>query len=119
MVEFPKGRCRGPRFSQMLGLFILCLGSVSAWAATYSVITTSDSGAGSLRQAILNANANSGIDTISFALTGSPPFNITPSSALPSITDPVILDATTQSGYTNHPVVALKGNNAGSTAHGL
>lgn len=32
--------------------------------ATYTVTNTNDSGAGSLRQAILDANANAGLDTI-------------------------------------------------------
>ncbi len=39
--------------------------------ATYTVTNTNDSGAGSLRQAILDANANAGLDTISFSITGS------------------------------------------------
>ena len=38
--------------------------------ATYVVTNTQDSGAGSLRQAVLNANANAGFDTITFAITG-------------------------------------------------
>jgi hypothetical protein len=32
--------------------------------ATYTVTNTNDSGAGSFRQAILDANANAGVDTI-------------------------------------------------------
>ena len=48
----------------------------SSWQgllATYTVTNTNDSGAGSLRQAILDANANAGVDTIEFniALTDS------------------------------------------------
>jgi len=39
----------------------------SAAAATFAVINTSDSGAGSLRQAILGANAAPGADEITFA----------------------------------------------------
>ena len=50
-------------------------------AATYQVTNTNASGPGSLYQAILNANANAGADTITFAanvngtivLTGSLP----------------------------------------------
>ena len=37
-----------------------------AWAATYTVTNTQDSGAGSLRQAITDANNHSGPDTIEF-----------------------------------------------------
>jgi hypothetical protein len=40
-------------------------------AATFTVTSTSDSGAGSLRQAIVDANANPGADTIAFNITGA------------------------------------------------
>jgi hypothetical protein len=53
----------------------------SAWVAwmfgptmTYTVTNTNDSGAGSLRQAIIDANANPGADIIGFNLSGKPPF---------------------------------------------
>jgi len=39
--------------------------------ATYTVTTTTDGGAGSLRQAIIDANANSGTDTITFVGSGT------------------------------------------------
>lgn len=39
--------------------------------ATYTVTTTTDGGAGSLRQAIINANANAGTDTITFVGSGT------------------------------------------------
>lgn len=41
-----------------------------AQAATYTVTNLADSGAGSLRQAITDANSNPGADTIVFAATG-------------------------------------------------
>ena len=50
---------------------ILSLGSAAAWADTFTVTSTGDSGAGSLRQAVLDANANPGIDTIAFAIPGA------------------------------------------------
>ena len=40
-------------------------------AVTFTVSNTSDSGNGSLRQAILSANANSGLDTITFQISGA------------------------------------------------
>jgi hypothetical protein len=43
----------------------------SAWAATFTVTNTNDSGAGSLRQAILDANASPGADTIDVTATGT------------------------------------------------
>ncbi|MBS1794037.1 MAG: VCBS repeat-containing protein [Acidobacteria bacterium] len=42
----------------------------SARAATFTVVNTNDSGAGSLRQAVLDANAAAGADTIEFAFSG-------------------------------------------------
>jgi predicted outer membrane repeat protein len=54
--------------------------------AAITVTNTNDSGPDSLRQAILDANATPGPDTIQFALTGCPCV-ITLASALPPITD--------------------------------
>src|SRR5438067_2350340 len=52
--------------------------------ANYTVTNTSDSGAGSLRQAILDANANAGADTIQFSIsTQGSQQTISPTSALP------------------------------------
>ncbi len=39
--------------------------------STYTVTTTADSGAGSLRQAILDSNGNAGANVIDFNITGS------------------------------------------------
>ena len=86
--------------------------------STFSVLNTNDSGAGSLRQAILNANANLGVDTIAFA-AGNGSISITPTSPLPTITDSVTIDGTTQPGWTNAPIVVLDGSSAGSSANGL
>jgi hypothetical protein len=50
------------RIHTLLGAFafLICLAAAqNASAATYTVITTSDSGAGSLRQAVLDANGDS------------------------------------------------------------
>jgi len=89
-----------------------------AEAAEFIVTNTGDSGAGSLRQAILDANATPGKDLISFNIAGANPQTITPVSALPAITDPVFIDGTTQPGYAGTPVVGLVGTSA-STANGL
>ena len=53
---------------------------VAAQAATFTVTNTSDSGAGSLRQAILDANANPGLDTIAFDIPGAGVHTITPAT---------------------------------------
>ncbi|MBN2415726.1 VCBS repeat-containing protein, partial [bacterium] len=101
-----------------LTLFFLCISSSTTWSQIM-VTNTSDSGAGSLRQAILDANANIGTDFIQFNIAGSAPFTIQPSSALPTITGPVTIDGTTQSGYSDVPLIEIEGTNAGSGAHGL
>ena len=75
----------------------------------FLVTNTADAGAGSLRQAILDANAHAGLDAIHFAIPGSGVQTISPASALPVITDPVLLDATTQPGYAGTPLVRLDG----------
>ncbi len=54
-----------------------------AWAANYTVTNTNDSGAGSLRQAMIDANATADTDSISFSVLGS----ITLDSTLPTVTD--------------------------------
>jgi hypothetical protein len=57
-----------------------------AWAATYTVTNNADSGAGSLRQAIIDANATTGVaDTINFDLGSAATITLT--SSLPPITD--------------------------------
>ncbi len=107
--------------------------------AAFVVTNSADSGAGSLRQAILDANANAGLDQIEFDLPANDPGHvyyaddgvdgqitlanvtttteaddtniadidpdwahswwvISPTSALPAITDAVEIDGTTQTG---------------------
>src|SRR5262249_29508313 len=75
---------------------------------TFTVTTTADNVAGSLRAATLAANANSGADTISFAI-GSGPQTLTLTADLPAITDPVTIDATTQPGFGGTPIITING----------
>src|SRR6266446_1848437 len=82
----------------------------SAIAATFTVTNTNDSGGGSLRQAILNANANPGADSINFNIPGAGVHSIIPLSVLPTITDPVVLDGYTQPG--SSPNTLATGNNS-------
>jgi Calx-beta domain-containing protein len=82
-------------------------------AVTFTVTNTNDSGAGSLRQAIVDANANAGTDLITFSI-GSGLQTIAPSALLPDITDPVIIDGTTQAGFAGTPLIELSGLNAPS-----
>ena len=77
---------------------LLFLPAINANAASFVVTNIDDGGQGSLRQAILDANANPGADAITFAIPGSGAQTISPASPLPAITEQVSLDATTQPG---------------------
>ncbi|HAB19494.1 MAG TPA: hypothetical protein DCE44_24065, partial [Verrucomicrobiales bacterium] len=91
----------------------------AAWGATFPVTVTTDTGAGSLRAAITNANASAGPDTITFNLPVNPPFTITPLSALPVITEPLTIDVTTQPGFMGRPLIELNGASAPGGTSGL
>lgn len=78
-------------------------------AATFTVTNTNDSGAGSLRQAILDSNLTAGLDTIAFNIGGGGSHVIQPISALPAITDNGEIDGTTQPGYVNAPLIEING----------
>ena len=84
--------------SRILLFAAALLASCVVHAATFSVTNTNDSGVGSLRQAILNANASAGADTIAFAIPGAGVHTITPASVLPNITEQVTIDGYTQPG---------------------
>lgn len=66
--------------------------------AVFTVTTAADAGAGSLRQAIIDANAAAGPDEIRFAIPGNGPHAILLASELPVITSPVAIDGYSQSG---------------------
>ena len=72
-----------------------------------------------LRAAIEQANADSGADDIDFAIPGIGIQTLLPAAPLPAITDPAEIDASTQPGYTGHPLIELNGLNAGPAATGL
>ena len=44
---------------------------------------------------------------------------IKPTSPLPAITNPVIIDGTTQPGFVGTPIIVLNGSLAGANANGL
>lgn len=92
---------------------------VAAGPQAFVVTNTSDSGAGSLRQAINDANSTSGPNAIVFNMVCDGTCTITPSTALPSIGEAVTIDGTTQPGFVGTPVVELNGTSAGAGAHGL
>ena len=59
--------------------------------ATLTVTNTNDSGSGSLREAMLIANASPGLDTVAFNIDGPCPHLIQPLTDLPFITDAMII----------------------------
>jgi hypothetical protein len=78
-----------------------------------TVSSLSDSGSGSLRKAIEDANASPGLDEIRFAVSNADsPINA--QSDLPEITDAATLDATTQNGFNNQPIIELGSTFSGS-----
>ena len=82
--------------------------------STFLVDTTADSGAGSLRQAILDSNAaTSGTNTIDFAIAGEGVQTIMPITPLPSITQAVLIDGFSQPAYGGMPLIELNGSQAG------
>jgi hypothetical protein len=99
-----------------------------AYINTFIVTSTSDNGSGSLRQAILDANASPGGDRIHFDIPGGGVKTIAPLTALPVITGPVLLDGYTQPGSSPNTFITgdnavlrihLTGTNAGNGANGL
>jgi hypothetical protein len=91
---------------------------------TFTVTTTADDGAGSLRAAIQAANANSGADDIAFNIPGSGVRTINLLSALPPITGGGIIDGYTQPGSAPNSLVVggnavlliqIRGNQSKST----
>jgi parallel beta-helix repeat protein len=87
--------------------------------ATFVVSNTADSGLGSLRQAILDANSTTAANRIEFNISGAGVHTIQPGSALPALTGTVAIDGTTEPGYAGRPLIVLNGSAAGATANGL
>lgn len=69
-------------------------------AFTLTVTNANDSGTGSLRQAIISANATAGLNRITFnvPLSAGQCLVLTPASAYPDITDSLVIDGWTQPG---------------------
>ena len=104
------------RITLSLSLTLSLVGLPKGRAATFMVTNAADSGAGTLRQAILDANATNGLDTITFQIPGTGVHTITPLTTLPAVTDPAIIDGTTQPGYVTQPLIELNGTGAGNNA---
>src|SRR3954463_5858258 len=95
------------RWRALLALIALAA-PASSWGGSFTVTTTLEAGPGSLRQAIIDANGNAGMDTIEFNIPASDPncnatthvCTITPTvdPPLPPITDRVTINGYSQPG---------------------
>jgi hypothetical protein len=90
-------------------------------------ISTNNGSQCTLRAAIEETNDTAGADTIEFDISGAK-LSIKPNSPLPTITEPVTIDAYTQPGASPNTLaegndavlkVRLRGSNAGANADGL
>jgi hypothetical protein len=96
--------------------------SSNAGVTTLVVSNTNDTGAGSLREAITQANGTPGLNLIHFNIPGSGcPKTIQVSSPLPEITDALVIDGGTQPGslsntldlgYNGQRCVLLRGDSS-------
>ncbi len=88
--------------------------SQTSIGSVFVVTTMNDTGNGSLRKAISDANNSPGADTITFSISPAGPKTITPLSKLPNIVDPVTIDGTTQPGFVDKPMIELNCSSIGS-----
>ncbi|MBA2528043.1 MAG: hypothetical protein H0V18_20010 [Pyrinomonadaceae bacterium] len=84
-----------------------------------TVTSTQDGGAGSLRNSITQANQSPGADRIDFNIAPGGAQTITLSSPLPTITEAVTIDATTQPGFAGTPIIQLNGSGVPPGTNGL
>jgi hypothetical protein len=91
-----RGNCR--KSNRRSRSFLVEMLECRAVPAVFTVTNGNDSGAGSLRQAILDANTAPGQDTIAFNIPGPGLHAIIPTSILPVVSDAVTIDGYTQPG---------------------
>ncbi|MBA3647047.1 MAG: PKD domain-containing protein [Chitinophagales bacterium] len=86
------------RYNYLFVFFLIFISFKSAFGSTFIVTNNAETGPGSLAQAILDANAQSGIDSIHFAIVSSSVADrtITLTAPLPQITGRVVIDANSQ-----------------------
>ncbi len=108
-------------------LWVIILGAIlsacGGGSTTLTVNSNNDADDGacdsthcSLREAINKGNTLSGTIKIAFNIGGGGPQTIHPTSALPAVTIPMIIDGTTQPGYATGPLIEIDGSAAGTGA---
>lgn len=106
-----KKKCMKKNYKPIIGLVttgLLLSISVLSFAAQFPVTNTNNNGAGSLADAIAQANATPGTDTITFALTEGLSMTIAPTTAFQPISEAVFINGYSQPG-------AVQGSIAGRT----
>lgn len=91
-------------------LLALALLATSLDAATLLVTNTNDSGAGSLRAAVVFANNTVAPDNIQFNIPGAGPHVIALASNLPTIVNPLTIDGYTQPGAAANSIANVASN---------
>lgn len=91
---------------------LVMLSAQASWSATFTVTSTADSGTGTLREAVIQANASAGTDTIEFNIAGCPGdvcvINLASTATpIPNITDPVTIDGCSQPGNADQCTQAI------------
>src|SRR4051812_29054270 len=95
---------------------LLLLAAAPSWAATFNVTNNADAGAGSLRQAVTDANTAGGANTISWTTGGTTALL----TDLPALNDLTTLDvsaapaAVTVSGVMSVPMIGATTFNNGN-----
>ncbi len=79
--------------------------NVGSTATVLTVTNTNDAGIGSLRQALIDANAAPSLNEIRFNISGACPRTITLTSLLPDIVHPVRIDGYSQPGASRNTAV--------------
>ena len=108
-------------FSLVFSLLPTAPAAVVRAAVTYVVTDSGDSGGTTcaatctLRQAIGAANLSAGPDVIQFSIAGAGTHTITPGTDLPTVSQPVLIDGTTQPSYAGTPLIELSGAVAATT----
>jgi hypothetical protein len=102
--------------SLLMALLVPIFSASPVRAATFVVTTTVDGGAGSLRAAVDAANLSPG-STITFNIAGGGVHTIVLGSNLAGITQPTVVDATTQPGYAGVPLIEINGGNVSGTSN--
>lgn len=82
---------------KLIALLAFLFALTAMQANTYTVSNLNEEGEGSLRQALLDANANPGADLIDFSVAGV--LTLPYWTLLPEITDALTIDGTTAPGY--------------------